>query len=414
MDAPFYKFGYFGENASLVLAFVIGIGFGFFLERAGFGSGNKLAKQFYFKDMSVLKVMFSAIITAMVGVYWLSRIGLMDLSLVYLTPTNLWSNIAGGLVLGVGFVIGGYCPGTSIVAAATGRVDAMIYMLGMFAGMVMVGFAMPAMSGFMSAGAFGQLTLASALNIPYGVLVALVGFIAAGAFLASEWAEVKSGGKERESQALLYMRGLTSSRRFVGGIVVLGVAAALAGNPYRGSSVRVSTQDLTQLVARDADHVTVDELADKLIQGGNELRILDLRAKDDFAKYHIPSAESVPVDSLASLSLRPDEPVLLYSGSDEHAAQAWVLLKSRGLKAYELRGGLPEWQDRVLFPRLSENPAEKLANDRRVAIANHFGGSPRGAVTEGAPPAELKLPTPPPADAPTDTGAPKKKKKEGC
>ena len=64
MNAPFYKFGLFGDEASFILAFVIGIGFGFFLERAGFGSGRKLAAQFYLRDLSVLKVMFTAIITA--------------------------------------------------------------------------------------------------------------------------------------------------------------------------------------------------------------------------------------------------------------------------------------------------------------------------------------------------------------
>jgi rhodanese-related sulfurtransferase len=415
MDAPFYKFGMFGENASLVVAFVIGIGFGFFLERAGFGSGNKLARQFYFRDMAVLKVMFSAIVTAMLGVFFLSRLGLMDLSLIYLTPTNVWAQVVGGLVLGVGFVIGGYCPGTSIVAAATGRVDAMVYMGGMFAGMVMVGFAMPALEGLMNAGAMGQLTLATAWNIPYGVLVAAVGFIAAGAFLASEWAEVRSGGKQRAEQKLLYVAGLSSSRRFVGAVVVLGVVAAFAGNPFRGSSVRVSTNELAALVASEADHLTVDELASRLIAGSNTLRIIDLRPADAYAKYHLPGAESVPVAALAQLEVLPGEPLLLYSGADEHAAQAWVLLKARGLKAYALRGGLVEWQERVLYPRLSENPAERLDNDRRVAVARHFGGSPRGTVAEGAPMPELKLPTPPLADVPSEQGAPvKKKKKEGC
>ena len=104
MNAPFYKFGLFGDEASFILAFVIGIGFGFFLERAGFGSGRKLAAQFYLRDLSVLKVMFTAIITAMTGLYLLSRFGMVDLSLVYLGPTFLVPQIVGGLLLGFGFV----------------------------------------------------------------------------------------------------------------------------------------------------------------------------------------------------------------------------------------------------------------------------------------------------------------------
>jgi len=111
MNAPFYKFGLFGDEASFIIAFLIGIGFGFFLERAGFGSARKLAAQFYLRDLSVLKVMFTAIITAMTGLYVFSRLGMLDLSLVYLVPTFLVPQIVGGLLLGVGFVIGGYCPG---------------------------------------------------------------------------------------------------------------------------------------------------------------------------------------------------------------------------------------------------------------------------------------------------------------
>ena len=100
MNAPFFKYGLFGDDVSLVIAFIIGIGFGFFLERAGFGSSKKLAAQFYFTDLTVFKVMFTAIITAMVGVYYLSVVGFVDLSLIYLTPTFLLPQVVGGVILG--------------------------------------------------------------------------------------------------------------------------------------------------------------------------------------------------------------------------------------------------------------------------------------------------------------------------
>jgi len=130
MSAPFFKHGLFGEEASLIVAFAIGIGFGFFLERAGFGSARKLTAQFYLTDLAVFKVMFTAIVTAMLGVTYLGWMGFLDLSQVTLVPTHLWPQIGGGLILGVGFVIGGYCPGTSVAAMATGRVDAVLYALG--------------------------------------------------------------------------------------------------------------------------------------------------------------------------------------------------------------------------------------------------------------------------------------------
>jgi len=99
MNTPFYKYGAFGDETSLVVAFVIGIGFGFFLERAGFGSARKLVSQFYLNDLAVFKVMFTAIVTAMLGTTYLAWMGVLDLSLVYLTPTVLWPQLVGGLVL---------------------------------------------------------------------------------------------------------------------------------------------------------------------------------------------------------------------------------------------------------------------------------------------------------------------------
>jgi len=129
MSAPFYKLGAFGDEASLIVAFLIGIGFGFFLERAGFGSARKLVSQFYLDDLAVFKVMFTAIATAMLGATYLAWAGFLDLSLVYLVPTYWVAQVVGGLVLGVGFVVGGYCPGTSLVSTATGKLDGLVFVV---------------------------------------------------------------------------------------------------------------------------------------------------------------------------------------------------------------------------------------------------------------------------------------------
>ena len=196
MNTPFYKYGLFGDNVSLIVAFIIGIGFGFFLERAGFGNSKKLAMQFYFRDFAVLKVMFTAILTAMLGAYFLSVFGILDLSLVYLVPTNILPQIIGGLILGFGFVIGGYCPGTSCVAAATGKKDGIIYLLGVIAGIFVFGEMFPLFKGLYNATPMGQVTISQWANIPYGLLVFAVVVMAIGAFAAAEWAEKKNAGKE--------------------------------------------------------------------------------------------------------------------------------------------------------------------------------------------------------------------------
>jgi uncharacterized protein len=196
MNAPFFKYGLFGDDVSLVVAFLIGIGFGFFLERGGFNSARKLAAQFYFTDLTVFKVMFTAIITAMIGVYYLSVIGFVDLSLVYLTPTYLVPQIAGGLILGVGFVVGGYCPGTSCVAASTGRIDGIVYLLGVMFGILVFGEAFPLVSDFYGSTPMGQITLPQITGLSYGMLVFLVVLMALGGFAGAEWVEKKMAAKK--------------------------------------------------------------------------------------------------------------------------------------------------------------------------------------------------------------------------
>ena len=189
MTAPLMTTGVLDLSYTLPIALLIGIGFGFFLERAGFGSARKLVAQFYLTDLSVFKVMFTAIVTAMLGVFYLSWLGIMDLALVDLVTTNLWPQLVGGLVLGFGFVIGGYCPGTSLVAAVTGRIDGMVFVLGVLAGIFVFGEAFPLLRGFYESGDFGRLTLPQAFHLPYGLVVFLVVVMAVGGFMGAGWVE---------------------------------------------------------------------------------------------------------------------------------------------------------------------------------------------------------------------------------
>ena len=195
MNAPFFKFEYFNSDVSLIIAFVIGIAFGIALEKGGFGRATILSAQFYFTNMRVLKVMFTAIVTAMIGLYFLSVIGFVDLSLVYLTQTNLLPMAVGGLIAGLGFIIGGYCPGTSMVAVATGKLDAMIFVAGMIFGILVFGEMFPGIENFFNSGFMGTVTLPSYFNLSYGLVVFLVVFMAVGAFAAAEWGEKKMAAK---------------------------------------------------------------------------------------------------------------------------------------------------------------------------------------------------------------------------
>ena len=169
----------FGPVAELSLALLLGFGFGFCLERAGFGSARKLTAVFYLWDMAVVKVMFTAIVTAMAGLFVLSAAGAMDLAELYVEPTNLAAQALGGLIFGAGFIVGGYCPGTSIAALATGRKDAFAFAFGMLAGVLGYAELMPGMDAWIKAGSQGEMTLPAVTGIGMGGwLVVFVAFLA--------------------------------------------------------------------------------------------------------------------------------------------------------------------------------------------------------------------------------------------
>ncbi len=173
----------FSTASELAIALALGAGFGFALERAGFGSARKLTAVFYLFDMAVVKVMFTAVVTAMVGIALLAGLGAMDVSALYFEPTNWVAQIGGGLIFGVGFVVGGYCPGTSIAAIATGRQDAIVFAAGMLAGVWGYAEFTPGLDEWYKATAAGELTLPGLTGIGMGWWAAgFVAFLAFGAW----------------------------------------------------------------------------------------------------------------------------------------------------------------------------------------------------------------------------------------
>ncbi len=169
----------FGTAANLAIALALGIGFGFCLERAGFGSARKLTAVFYLYDMAVVKVMFTAIVTAMAGLFALSSLGVLDLAELYVEPTTMAAQAIGGLVFGAGFIIGGYCPGTAIAAIATGRKDAIAFALGMLAGVYAYAELTPGIDAWIKAESRGEMTLPAITGIGMGAwTLAFVAFLA--------------------------------------------------------------------------------------------------------------------------------------------------------------------------------------------------------------------------------------------
>lgn len=214
-----------------------------------------------------------------------------------------------------------------------------------------------------------------------------------------------------------FFRRLTTNQRLAALALLLGVVA-IAATPTRGGRSTIDSREMAALMARSVDRVQPRALADWIIQGRADYRLIDLREAAAFAAgARIPSAENIPVSALPDAGLLPDEKILLVADDEAKAAQAWFLLTAQGYNGVAIvRGGLRGWEDDVLYPRVDGmSAAERTALE---SVSAHFGGTPRTGAAGGvasAPPALVQAVAPP--APPAATGAKKAapaKKREGC
>ncbi len=174
MIAPLVKTGVISEVTNLWLAVPIGFIFGLGLYFAGFTDSRRIARAFYLKDVGVPVVMFSAIVTGMIGLWALSLMGFIDTSKMYFLPTFLMPMAVGGVLFGVGMAIGGFCPGTAAASIATGRVDAMIFVIGFLGGSILFGDLFPIWGDFYNSDYRGVYRLDQLLGLNLGTVVLLL------------------------------------------------------------------------------------------------------------------------------------------------------------------------------------------------------------------------------------------------
>lgn len=344
--SPLAETGWLGQSGALLAAPLIGFAFGWCLERGGLGSAPKLAGQFYLTDLTVFKVMFSALLTAMLGAFWLDRAGLLQLDLVYMPDTYLLPQAIGGIVFGAGFLVAGLCPGTSCVAAATGRRDGVAVMLGMVIGVTIFNAAFTWIAPLYSATPLGAVRLTDFAGITYGVGVAAVTGVALAGFVASTYV-----ARSTRPRARLH--------------VVLALVAVLLGGT-------------AAIAEREPDaFISAPDLAERIISDVNGQRIFDLRARSAFDQFHVPSATSVTTDDLAQIPLAPATNVVLYGDARRTIVEATGTLHTRGFHDVRvLREGIYEWLARVHEPRLGLNPTavERAEFERAAALSRFFGG----------------------------------------
>jgi len=323
---------------------LIGFGFGFALEISGFGNSKKLAAQFYFKDMTVLKVMFTAIITAMVLIFLSSAIGILNFNLVYVPETHLWPGIVGGLIMGVGFIVGGFCPGTSLVSASTFKVDGIVFVLGGLVGVWAFGETVqPIWDWWNQSGYYGRLTLMDVFHLPTGWVVLLVVLMALFMFWGSEKLEKIIGKRDMSHEPKLRLFGAA-------GLVGLALVVLLIGQPTAARKwVAISAQKEAALANRSVQ-IHPGELLASLADKKLEVVMLDVRHQADFNLFHIKGAQNVPLNQLDSAlpSLQKESPpnrvIVLMSNDEIAATEAWKRLQAESIgNAYILEGGLNNW-----------------------------------------------------------------------
>jgi rhodanese-related sulfurtransferase/uncharacterized membrane protein YedE/YeeE len=285
------------REVGLVVAVVIGFGFGFVLERAGFGCATKLASQFYLTDMTVFKVMFSAIVTAMLGLVIVSGMGFADIGEIsrqIASWTYFWPMLTGGLLLGVGFIISGYCPGTSLVSAMSGNVDGVVTVVGVGIGSLVYSLLLeiPSFARFHESSELGPVFLYEILGIPASVLAFAVALMAVAAFVGAEWVEswmAKRLAVPRPVAAMPRPRRFAFATFSV--LALLGVATL--GLPV--TNVSATPQPL--------DSIDAETLARKVVDEPWTVRVIDLRSAESFAEKRIPGSENVVPDTVKDLGL---------------------------------------------------------------------------------------------------------------
>jgi rhodanese-related sulfurtransferase len=291
-------------------------------------------------------------------------LGILNFSQVWVNPTYLWSGVLGGLIMGVGFIIGGFCPTTSLASASTGKIDGMLFMLGGFVGAFLFGETEPLFTNwYNNAGYYGRVTLDQVFNLPVGIVVLLVVLMALFMFWGAEQLERIVGKKDLSKEPKLRVAG-------AGALFVLALAVVLIGTPSLEEKysrltftrtetipqlnadpiVNTVTYSPDQMLEKRRVQITPAEMFKTIYNQNINLIMLDVRPESDYNLYHIHGALHVPLDQLSGfipdlLTEPPANSVFILMSNDETAAtQAWKQLVASSVpNTYILEGGVNNW-----------------------------------------------------------------------
>jgi uncharacterized protein len=345
---PLIGLDFISPELDFVLALFIGIGFGFVLEQAGFSSSKRLAGLFYGTDFVVLRVFFTAAVTTMIGIVFLEYFGLLDAGLIFINPTYVWPAIVGGIVMGLGFIMGGFCPGTSFCAASIGKIDALVFVAGLLAGVFVFTEAFPLYQEFYASSYLGNLLVYDSLSISRGLFAFLLIFMAVFAFVVTYFIE-QAITKKKITWANFHIKDYKFHVLAIVSVLFVGLIILFMPTHNEKMLARAEAALMDEKENPHA-YISSEELAFRLLDKDKNLVVFDLRTADAYKELSLPGAINISRDEIMGRDwtayLNNDQLLKVFIDQEEKDAQrAVALARVLGYKnTLALKGGFPEFE----------------------------------------------------------------------
>lgn len=377
---PLVPFGIIGQEFNYIIALFLGFAFGYVLEQAGFSTSRKLVGVFYGYDYVVLRVFFTAAVTAAIGMILLDAVGALDLSYMYVNPMYMGPAIVGGVIMGLGFILGGFCPGTSVVAAAVGKVDAWIFVFGSFLGIFLFGEMYPLLKDFYVSGYQGSPYVYESLGISRAVFVAALTIIALGAFVFTSFLEkrVSYGWKPQHPKYNMAIPAIAVGVVFAVVILIL---------PSEHDNIAEMKPD--EYKFSEQDFIAVDAAAYDFYYNVDKFTFIDVRDTTAYKQYCLPGAVHMRLDKITDVRNEPyfKNPLkipVFYSENDTDAEKALMLAHGAGYtNAVMMRGGMTKFREVYDSPSVTkagfigDNTSEFRLKVRQYLLDNPLETKPQ-------------------------------------
>ncbi|HUW60922.1 MAG TPA: DUF6691 family protein [Candidatus Bathyarchaeia archaeon] len=367
-----------------------------------------MAGIFYFRDMTVLKVMFTALITAMLGLCYCLAFGWVRPESIFFMDTVYGAQIVGGLIFGVGFVMGGWCPGTAAAGLAAGKMDALLFLVGAIGGSVLFNELFWLVKPLYTSGERGVQFVYDTLHVSKPLFAVAFTLAAVVCFWGAEYIE-----KARATGGALFRSPFLKAFSLALVVAAAGLfLVPVTGTPATAAVAQLATHEQSALgeesllkeVEQGGDHIEPEELADRLLAGDPNLLLMDVRTDGEYKAFHLPGAVNVGLAQLPQYlaAHKGQKTVVLYSNGMTHPAQVRDALERMGYaNIYMLTDGLKGFIERCLKPvSLRGEPIPQALAAKVTAWRNFFLTARSATAVTPTAAATRAVATPVPAASP--------------